>query len=91
MVQNVVGCVLCSGPQSSAGVLENGPHAVLLVETEGLGCGGFDVSLWMERMFSLTCVSTNQSPSSPQFPATDRAALPGTLTHRRIDLQKSLH
>ena len=72
--------------QSLAGVLETGPHAAHPVGTEGLGCGGFAVSLWMEEMFSPPCVSTYQNPSPPPFPATDKTVLPGTLTCRQQDI-----
>lgn len=74
------------GPQSWTGVLENGPSAVLLVGIEELGCGGFTVSIWMERLFSQPCVSTYQNQSLCQSPATDRTALPGTLIYRHHDV-----
>lgn len=68
------------GPQSLAGDLGTGLHAALPVGTEGRGCAGFGVSLWMERTFSPPYVSTYQNPTPPQSPATDRTALQGTLT-----------
>lgn len=68
------------GPQSSAGDLGTGLHAVLPVGIEGCGSAGFGVPRWMERMLSPPCVSTYQNPSPPQSPATDGTALQGTLS-----------
>lgn len=70
------------GPQSSAGDLGTGLHAVLPVGIEGCGSAGSGVAHWMERMFSPPYVSTYQNPSLPQSPATDRTALQGTLSCR---------